>query len=381
MADPVDIVYFHDSPVLGGAENSLLNLTTHLDREKFRPHFIIHGEGGFAERIRAAGMDVEFCDFPPIKRPNPFRMVRAVRCMARAARRYQARIVHGNTPRSNFYAACVGKLIGARVVWHARNLLKPGMRDLDNWLAFLPDRILCNSDAIRERFRGKPKAITIINGVDFSKFDRSISGEPARRELGIPLDAIVVGVTSRLEREKGHDCFLKAAGIVAKQEPRAWFLIVGKAFVDAERREAELRQLAQDEGVAERTVFAGFRTDMPQMLAAMDIFVLAAEAEPCGRVLFEAEAMALPIIGTNTGGTPEIVDDGRTGILFDPGDHETLARHILELCRDPDRRAALGQAGFERAKSLFSIEAHVRKTERVYEELLGLAPSVEQDGE
>lgn len=377
---PADVVYFHDSPVLGGAENSLLNLSTNLDRERFTPHFIIHGEGGFADRIRDAGMTVDFCEFPPLKRPNPWRMWRAVRSMKRLARERHARIVHGNTPRANFYAACVGKQIGARVVWHARNLLVPGMKDIDNWLSFLPDRILCNSDAIRERFKGKPKAITIINGVNFDVFDRALPGEPVRDELGIPHDALVMGITSRLEREKGHDCLLRAAGIVVKQAPNAWFLIVGKAFVDVDAREAELRRLAEEMGVAGQTVFAGFRTDIPNVLAAMDVLVLAADAEPCGRVLFEAEAMALPIVGTNTGGTPEIVDDGVTGILFDPGDHEALAKHLIELCQNEGKRRQMGEAGYERARAMFSIQAHVAKTERVYSELLGLDnPSTGED--
>jgi len=158
-------------------------------------------------------------------------------------------------------------------------------------------------------------------------------------------------------------------------------VIVGKAFVNVEEREAELRQLAEDMGVAERTVFTGFRRDIPQVRAAMDVFVLAAEAEPCGRVLFEAMAMAKPIVGTNTGGTPEIVADGETGILFDPGDREALAKHVIALCQDPPRRRAMGQAGHERAKRHFSIESHVRKTEQVYAELLGLSDGTGRDGE
>ena len=198
-----------------------------------------------------------------------------------------------------------------------------------------------------------------------------------RQELGIPAGALVIGITSRLEAEKGHDCLLRAAARIAEDVPEAWYLVIGKAFVDAAQREAELHELAREMGVADRAVFGGFRTDIPQCLAAMDVFVLAADAEPCGRVLFEAEAMALPIVGTNTGGTPEIVADGETGILFDPRDHEALAEHVIGLCRKPEARRAMGDAGCARARRLFSIQAHVRKTERVYAELLGLADGAE----
>ena len=379
--EPIDILYMHDSGVLGGAENSLLNLTTNLDAERFCPHVLCHSEGGFPERVREAGFSVDFCEFPPLKLPNPVRIFSAVGRMAEIARERNAALIHSNTPRSNFYAAWAARRVGVPVVWHARNLLVPGMIDIDNHLSFLADRILCNSDAIRERFKGKEKAITIINGVNFGIFDRGISGESVRKELGIPDEAIVMGMTSRLEPEKGHDCFLRAARTILEEVPDAWFLIVGKAFVNAEQREAEVRALAEETGVAHRTTFAGFRSDIPTVLAAMDMLILAAEAEPCGRVLFEAMAMALPIVGTNTGGTPEIVADGETGILFQPGQNDVLAKQVVGLCVDQDRRRSMGDAGYERAKRMFSIQAHVRKTERVYSELLSLpldpSPSAE----
>lgn len=368
---PLHVLYMHDSSVLGGAENSLLNLTTNLDASRFVPHFLCHDDGAFAERIRQAGFSVDFSPYPPLKRPNPFRIVSAVRRMARTARAHEVSLIHANTPRSNFYAAMVGRRLGLPVVWHARNLLMQGMVDIDNYLSFLPSRILCNSDAIRERFKGSPKAVTVINGVNFEVFDRALAGARVRDEFGIPVDACVIGMTSRLEAEKGHDCLFRAAERILERVPHAWFLIVGKAFVDVEQRERELRDLALEVGVAGRTTFSGFRSDIPAMLAAMDVFVLAADAEPCGRVLFEAMAMGLPIVGTNTGGTPEIVADGETGILFTPGDSSALAEHVVALAQDSDRRVAMGNAGYERARSMFSIESHVRKTERVYAELLG----------
>lgn len=370
--EPVDILYMHDSGVLGGAENSLLNLTTNLDPGRFRPHVLCHSEGGFPERVREAGFTVDFCEFPPLKLPNPIRIFSTVGRMARIARERNAVLIHSNTPRSNFYGALTARRLSVPVVWHARNLLVPGMIDIDNRLSLLADRILCNSDAIRERFRGKAKAMTIINGVNFEVFDRSISGASVREELGIPGHAVVMGMTSRLEPEKGHDCFLRAARTILDEVPDAWFLIVGKAFVNADEREAEVRVLAEEMSVAHRTTFAGFRRDIPAVLAAMDMLVLAAEAEPCGRVLFEAMAMARPIIGTNTGGTPEIVADGETGILFQPGQSDGLAKLVIALCTDRDRRLAMGDAGYERARRMFSIQAHVRKTERVYSELLSL---------
>jgi glycosyltransferase involved in cell wall biosynthesis len=356
---------------MAGAENSLLNLTGKLDRRLFRPIFMCAGEGPFAQSLRALGIPVSFVEFPRLKTPNPFRIWRTAAQLVRFIRAEGVQLVHANTPRSNFYAALAAKWSGARLVWHARNLLTEGMIDLDNILGFVPDRIVCNSDAIRARFRGRQNAVTIINGVNLDRFTPTISGRKVRDEFGIPTEAKVVGITSRLDPEKGHDCFLKAARELAEHHGNLRFMIVGKAFIDGQYREAALRRLSTDLGIADKVIFTGFRTDMPEVLASFDIFILAADAEPCGRVLFEAMSMQKPVVATNTGGTPEIVVHDETGILIPPGDPDALALAIRSLLEDEKRAAEMGRLGRKRAVERFSIEAHVRKTEALYLELLG----------
>lgn len=360
----------HDSPILGGAENSLLNLIGNLDRDRFEPHFACFGEGPFAEELRKIDVEPRFVDFPELKTPNPVAMGRTVRRLVRMIREARAHLTHSNTPRSNFYGGLAGRLAGRGVIWHARNLLVEGMTDIDHLLGFVPDRILCNSDAIRARFKGRPNAITIMNGVNLDKFDCRLPGLPVRDELGIDPNAKVVGIISRLEPEKGHNCLLEAAHRVVAETDNAHFLIVGKAFVQPEQREAELRRLTTGLGLTDRVTFAGFRRDMPQVLAGMDVLVLAADAEPCGRVLFEAMAMEKPVVGTNSGGTPEIVADAETGILFPPRDSEALARALLSLFRDDAKARQMGEAGRRRAMQHFTIQAHVRKTENTYQEVV-----------
>jgi len=370
MREKIRILYMHDSPILGGAENSLLNLIGNLDRNQFEPYFALFAEGPFAEELRKLGVEPRFVDFPELKRPRPAATVRSVRNLMRLIRELAVHLTHSNTPRSNFYGGVAGRLTGRGVIWHARNLLVPGMIDIDNLLGFLPDRILCNSDAIRARFKGRTNAITIINGVNLDMFDYRLPGLPVRQELGIRPHDKVVGIISRLEPEKGHNCFLQAAQCVAAEVDDVHFLIVGKAFVNPEQRETELHELAASLGLGERVTFAGFRRDMPQVLASIDILVLAADAEPCGRVLFEAMAMQKPVVGTHSGGTPEIVADGETGILFPPRDSEALARALLTLLRDETKAKKMGAAGRRRAMEHFTIQAHVRKTENVYREVL-----------
>ena len=114
----------------------------------------------------------------------------------------------------------------------------------------------------------------------------------------------------------------------------------------------------------------GFRRDIPALLAAADVCVLPAEAEACGRVLLEAMAMAKPVVATASGGTPEIVQDGVTGILVPPGDAGAVAAALENLLRDPGRAGSMGAAGRDRAVAHFTIEAHAENTMRAYAELL-----------
>jgi glycosyltransferase involved in cell wall biosynthesis len=163
---------------------------------------------------------------------------------------------------------------------------------------------------------------------------------------------------------------LDAMRIVVDQCPGTCLMIAGTASVNHETRVATLRRRISELNLDDVVRLLGFRRDMPQLLAASDICVLPADAEACGRVLFEAMAMAKPVVGTASGGTPEIVVDGHTGLLVPHRNPRALAEALLALLKDPARRHALGLAGRERAVKQFSIQAHIRQTMAVYTDVL-----------
>jgi glycosyltransferase involved in cell wall biosynthesis len=127
-------------------------------------------------------------------------------------------------------------------------------------------------------------------------------------------------------------------------------------------------------GINDKVIFTGFRSDMPRVYAAMDLFVLASEAEACGRVVLEAMALAKPVIGTFTGGTPEAVQDGITGLLFTPGDYRDLAGKIMRLSNDLESAKKFGLAGRKLVEEKFTIQANVSAIEAEYRQLLGIKP-------
>jgi glycosyltransferase involved in cell wall biosynthesis len=258
------------------------------------------------------------------------------------------------------------------VVWHCRNLLESWMWDTDRWFARLPDRIICNSDAIAMRFDGsrwRRKVRTVLNGVDLVEFNPSVSGASVRAELGWK-DNPILAATSRLDPEKGHETLLEAMRTVVAERPDTRLLIAGESSVDQAARRTALQRRIDELKLGGSVRLLGFRRDIPQLLAAADICVLPAEAEACGRVLFEAMAMAKPIVATASGGTPEIVVDGVTGLLVSPHEPRALARAVLSLLNGPSRRKVLGAAGYERVSKQFSIKAHVGQTMELYDEVL-----------
>lgn len=376
---PVKILYMHETGSLGGAENSLLNLAANLDRKKFTPIFACPADGLLAESLTSLGVKVYPMEFPRI------RNIRGVRTTLKKIRKImrdeKVGLIHSNSIRTHIYAAAAAHLEGVPVVWHQRNLIDKEVIDPDRALSFVPDAIVCNSEAIAKRFarhgRIPGNVRTIYNGVDLKLFNPMVNGDRARGEFGIAKDQIVIGIASRFSRNKGHETFLSAAAKLLKEIPggpsKLRFLIAGGAvFAEDLEREKVLRDLCASMGLGDRAIFTGFRTEMPEVYAMMDIFVLASDAEPCGRVLFEAMASGKAIVATNTGGTPEIVSDGITAILVAPRDPDATAAAIKTLIEDPARRLAFARAGRARAEEMFGIEKNVRKTEELYSRLLKL---------
>jgi len=198
-----------------------------------------------------------------------------------------------------------------------------------------------------------------------------IPGSDIRAEFGIPPTAKVVGMSSRLGKDKGHVTLLKAVVRLKDRYPDLWLFIVGgNVFEEDADVPGLLRTKAHEFGLADRAIFTGFRSDVSRLYACMDIFILGTNAEPCGRVIFEAMAMKKPVVGTNNGGTPEIVADGETGLLFNYGNAEELASKIDYLFKEPKLIKKMGFAGRKRVSENFTIEKNVEKTVKEYLSLL-----------
>jgi glycosyltransferase involved in cell wall biosynthesis len=188
--------------------------------------------------------------------------------------------------------------------------------------------------------------------------------ESVRRELGFGPEHIVLGIIARLVPQKGHRCLLDAFSQASSRDSRLRLLIAG----DGELRDSlqhHVSSLRLDGIVA----FAGYRTDVPELLAGLDIFVHPSLWEGFGLAILEAMAMARPVIATKVSAIPELVKDGLTGLLVPPADSQSLAQAMLDLSGDELLRQKLGRAAHERWQNLFSVESMVTKTMQLYDTL------------
>ncbi len=364
----IRVLYLHHVAQHSGAENSILLLLRHLDCEKVAPMFAGPITGPFPEALAKAGVPILPVSFGPLRDLRG--VVRSVKQLRALIREHQIDLLQANGPQTNICAGLAGRLSQVPVVWHVRNLVYGGMHDVDRMFARLASRIICNSDAVRERFRTSPmwtKSTTILNAVDTKEFNLQVPRKPFRQELGIAPDEIAVGIVGRIGLGKGHDTFIEAAIQLLQIGCSQPFLIVGDPlFPEDAWRVHSLRRRIKEANLEDRIRFTGYRSDMPSVMRGLDILVLASHAEPCGRVLFEAMASGTAIVATNSGGTPEIVRDGYEGLLVPPQDPYTMARAIGRLIEAPLLRADLGRAALARAQSEFTVERYVTRTLEVY---------------
>ncbi len=358
--------------MLGGGQRSLLLLLERLDRKKFKLFLICPSGGGLVEKAKKQGIETEIIKMGRIKSPNVISTAATVFKFKKLIKLKNIDLIHTDSPRQSFYAGRAARLTGTPLIWHVR-VSTPEKKSFEKFLFNHAHKVIAVSKAAGQRFQGfesaEEKVVIIYNGVDLTEFARPQPDGQLREEFDIDKDWILVGTLGQLIPGKGQDVFLKAAAQVLEQTPKAKFMIVGNGN---QLYRQKLEDLSKDLGLSGKVVFTGFREDIPRIMNMLDIAVLPSTThlEGLSRVIIEAMASSKPVIATNSGGNPEAVEDGTTGILVPPEDSSSLAESIVDLIKDETKRNRMGEAGRKRAEKLFSIEKNISQIERVYEEIL-----------
>ncbi len=375
--EPIPIQFIIGQLTFGGSERHLVDLVLRLDPALFRPQVIcLRRNGPLAATLQAAG--VSYREIPVVRalRPPLWELTRAVRT-------FSPRVVCVYTYIDKLWGRLAAILAGVPVVvssfrgvrwaWYERLLLRG------------TTAVIANSHALESLFRaryGLPehKVRYLPNGVDLSRFrprhegedatTQASGGAPACRQLqkafGFEPEIELTAMVARFNSVKDHGTALRAFALVRKQRPRARLALIGHG-----PREAFIRRLCAELGIADAVRLLPANTPVPDMFAAADLVLLTSRSESLPRVLVEAAACGRPTLATRVGGCPEVVLDGETGLLAEAGNPADVAEKWCSLLADPQRRARMGHAGRAFVCREHSLE---NMAARFQEFILGLLP-------
>jgi len=286
-------------------------------------------------------------------------------------------IVHTGLLPADIYGRISAKIAGVPFIVSTIHNIDDYRRERKYFPHLIGDRLsmLCNTHIItcakaveREIARWpetRHKLMTIYYGIDKERFHSAYDTGSLKRELGLDGHHPIIGTVARHFHQKRLDKLIEAASSVLKVHPFVQFLLVGDGPLSS-----KLKEMARRRGISRNIVFTGFRQDIPELLATMDIFVLPSLWEGLPNSIIEAMLAERPVISTNVCGIPEEIDDGITGILIPPGDSDRLAEAIIELLNAPEMWARMGRLGRKKALELFGVERMVENYDRFYSALM-----------
>lgn len=375
---PYKVMFVSSGGLLAGAERCLLELVSRLDPRRFESLVIVPYEGPLSAKLRERGIRTRVVELGVIRARTELNSPRflwrvlqtiwAILQLVFLINQEGVDIVHTNT------AAAVAGGVAAYLtrrkhVWHVREIVQSKLlwSILSHLILLCGTRIVCISSAVKDHFgnlsyKHVKKFCVIHDGIDIEVFAAYANTSRNRKTIKR------VGTISRINRTKGHDVFIKAASIVAKQFPQVEFYIVGSCLKEYLPIKRELQNLAVQLGVGNKVIFTGC-LDYPEVarvLSTFDVFVLPSSVpEGLGIVLLEAMAERKPVIATAHGGPLDIIDS-RVGLLVAPGNPNEMAEAILLLLRNEQLARAMGEAGFERVRTQFTIDCHVAMIQDLY---------------
>jgi len=374
----VKVLYVFAALPVGGAEEVLITEVEGLDKTRFDPLVCVLSEKG------PVGEGIERRGFPvaALHRMKHHRFdSRIVRDLYRLIKTEKVDVVHTHLYDGNKYGRLAAGLARVPVLISHYHNVYAGRRIkyhlINRVLSTLNDRILAVSQAVKESVvrydRISPGKIEVLyNGIDPSKFKGNFKESRVRQKFGVKPEDFLVGIVARLEEQKGHIYLFKALRQLRPDFSQIKVLVVG----DGTLRSA-LESRAMEMGLSEQVLFAGTRKDIPEILAALDLFILPSLWEGFSLALLEAMAMGTPVIATAVGGASEVIRSGHDGLLIPPGEESSLVTAVREAILDPRKFEEMGRKGKETVGRQFTVARHLTRLQDLYLEVLaqkGLLP-------
>lgn len=402
------ILYLDHTAKISGGEIALLNLIKALDRTRYTPVVVLASGGPLARKLTQDGVETHVIPLPlsvintrkdVLGLNSLTRLRQAGLCIRYAvklavwARRRKVDLIHTNSLKADLYGGLAARLAGIPVLWHVRDRITDGYLPAPvaaafRWMArTLPQAVVTNSEStLRCLDVSRPRTAAGQEGVSDGGLPRQMhvvhDGFDPEQFKDIPAatssfpERPVVALVGRISPWKGQHIFLEAAAQVRNNFPQVRFLIVGAALFEEHDYERGLHEIVERHGLEDTVEFLGFQEDVPRILGQADLVVHASTlGEPFGQVVIEGMAAGRPVIATDGGALPEIIQGGRTGLLVPMGNAGAMAQAVEALLSDPARAHAMGIAGQLHARQHFTNRHVARNIEKVYEKVLARAGS------
>jgi glycosyltransferase involved in cell wall biosynthesis len=397
------VVFVESAAAMGGVQFSTLYLAQNLDPSRWRPIVLCPEEGDLTRACRDSGIEVHLLPRPRLwstsvrmgaaRLPNPAAWAWDLWLITRAARRLKKFLVQCSPDivvtkglSSHLLGGLATRKLRTPCVWHVQDFISEralGIYRRAFGLAarWLPDQIIVDGRTIAGQLpRSLQPRITVIhNGVDTNIFRPDLDGLPVRRELGIPNDHLVIGHVGRVTRWKGQHYLIEAFSRVANDNPNLTLLLVGSPVFDNASYQRSLHSLTAQFGLEDRIKFAGYRHDLPDVLAAMDIFAFTSvEKDTSPLALLSAMACGLPVVAFDIAGVRELLAHEDQFLLVPAENVSELSRALLLVLGDAKLRRGLADSARQQATNEFGLGKYRQRIEQVFRgALLDRHPGIE----
>ncbi len=384
MSDPLPVLHVITRLIVGGAQENTMYTAALLNPRRYAVDVLCGpqtgSEGSLIGEVRERGIPLTI--LPSLVREvNPRRDLHALFALARLMRRRRYAVVHTHSSKAGVLGRLAARLAGVPLVvhtvhgWSFHERMSPAKRTfyvlLERLAAAVGDAMIVVAQpdiekGLRHHIGRREQFHLIRSAIPLDEFaPHTVDRAAVRRELGLPLDAPVLGNVGRFSPQKNPLDWVRVAELVARELPTARFLLVG----DGPLR-LQVEQAVRQARLTERTILTGLRRDVPRMMAAMDVFLLTSLWEGLPRVIPQAMAMGVPVIANRADGTTEAIRHGETGYLCQPGELRPMADFCLTLLRNPELRRAMGARGQTFARQEFDVRQMVAQIAALYEQLL-----------
>lgn len=369
----ITILDLRDSPWVDGPGRTTLESATRIDRDKF--HIIVAGFTGGAQKTDEYLSEAERRGLVVVRLAESGALdPNVIRQVLKAIDQYAVDIVHTHEFRSNVIGFLCARVRHIPVIatchgWIANNLKGRIRVLLDRIALFFFDHIIVVSNKLQAQLAAqgirRSKISALPNAVAFENFTRDHDVQSFREELGVSPDVVLAANIGRLSPEKGQAEFIRAASVVLGTYPNIRFVLIG---IGPDR--SSLEQLAQECGITDKIIFCGYRADMARIYSSLDLVVQSSFTEGMPNVILEAASMEVPVIATNVGGTAEIIEHGRSGVLVRPGNTGEISSAILDFMRDRQKYADMARRARLSVRERFSYQSRTSRLMRIYDALV-----------